>query len=406
MNLIRLSIERPIAVIAAVIMTVMFGLVALQTIPIQLTPDVRKPVITIKTDWPGAAPAEVEREIVNRQEDMLRGLEGLEKITSRSETGRGDITLEFSASQNMDKALLLVSNRLDRVNGYPFEADEPVLDTSGSEDKPIAWLVLTRTQGNDRNIYSYGDFVEDVIKDRLERVPGVSRSNVFGGSKRRMEVVVDPARMARYRLTVPDILDTLRAANSSLSAGGVEEGKRRYVVRTEGEFTTLEQVRAVVLRSLENPRTGGVARVTVGDIADVRFGYEDPTARIRVLGKPAIAMNTVRETGANVIETMKGIHAAVKELNAKVLPAQGLKLKQVYDETVYINSAINLVQQNIWVGGALAALILFLFLRSGSATLIVSLSIPVSVVGSFVAMALMGRSINVISLAGIAFAVG
>ncbi len=406
MNLIRLSIERPIAVIAAVIMTVMFGLVALQTIPIQLTPDVRKPVITVKTNWPGAAPVEVEREIINRQEDVLRGLEGLEKITSRSETGRGDITLEFNVNQNMDKALLLVSNRLNRVSGYPFEADEPVLDTSGSEDKPIAWLVLTRTKGNDRDIYSYGDFVEDVVKDRLERVPGISRSNVFGGSKRRMEVVVDPARMARYGLTVPDVLGTLRAANSSLTAGGVEEGKRRYVVRTEGEFTTLEQVRAVVLRSLKDPQTGGVARVTVGDIAKVRFGYEDPTARIRVLGKPAIAMNTVRETGANVIETMKGVHAAVKELNAKVLPARGLELKQVYDETVYINSAIDLVQQNIWVGGALAALILFLFLRSGAATLIVSLSIPVSVVGSFVAMAFMGRSINVISLAGIAFAVG
>ena len=406
MNLIRFSIQRPVAVMAAVLMVLMFGAVALITIPIQLTPDVRRPVISIQTIWPGAAPAEIEREIVNRQEDELKGLEGLEKITSRSQDGRARINLEFNINQNMDKALLLVANRLDRVTGYPNEADEPTFKTSTTEDNPITWIVLRRVAGNDRDIDSYGDFTEDVIKDRLERVPGVSRANVYGGSERELQVIVEPERLARYGLTVTDVVRALRAANASISAGDVDEGKRRYVVRSEGKISTLEDAHRVVLRTMRDPATGGVARVTVGDIATIRFSHKEPTAQIRFLGDTAIAVNAVRQTGANVIETMQGIRDAIDELNESALPDAGLYLTQVYDETVYIKSSIDLVQQNIYVGGTLAALILLIFLRSVRATLVISLAIPVSIIGAFVAMAALGRSLNVISLAGIAFAVG
>ena len=406
MNLIKLAIERPIAVIAAVLMVVMFGLVALQTIPIQLAPDVNRPVITITTVWPGAAPAEVEREIVNEQEDSLKGLEGLTEITSNAQTGRARITLEFAVGTDMDRALLLTANRLDRVNGYPDEADEPTLDTAGSEDSAIAWFVVRRNAGNERPIHEFGDFIENVVQDRIERVPGVSRVNVFGGSEREIRITVEPQLLARYGLTVSEVVRALRDANASVSAGDVEEGKRRYVVRTEGELNTLEAIRAVVLRSDESRGSGRLARVTVGDVAEVDFGYKEPAATIRMLGEIAIAFNAVRETGANVIETMEGIEAAVQELNEFAMPNAGLNLKQVYDETVYINSAIALVRQNIWIGGTLAAIVLLLFLRSGRATLVVSVAIPVSIIGAFVAMAALGRSINVISLAGLAFAVG
>ncbi len=406
MNIIRGAIERPIAVVAGVLMAILFGAVSLLTIPIQLTPDVEKPVITIETDWFGAAPAEVEREILNRQEEVLAGLEGLEKITGTAEDGQAEIELEFAVGTDMDRALLLVANRLDRVSGYPDEADEPSLSTAGGEDSPIAWFTITRVAGNERPIHSYGDFAEDVIKDRLERIPGVGRVDIFGGSEREMRIVVRPQDMARFGLTVPQVADALRAASVSMSAGDVDEGKRRYVVRTEGELTTPEQVEAVVLRSVTDPVTGRLARVTVGDIADVEFGFKDPTATIRVLGEPALASRAIRETGANVIETMEGIREALEELRAGPLQEAGLEIVQRYDETVYIESAIQLVLSNIYVGGTLAALILLLFLRSFGATLIVSVAIPVSVVASFVAMAAMGRSINVISLAGLAFAVG
>ncbi len=404
MNLIRLAIERPIAVISAVLMVVMFGLVALQTIPIQLTPDVNRPQITVTTIWPGAAPAEVEREIVNEQEEVLKGIEGLEEITSRSETGRARVTLEFEVGAEMDRALLLTANRLDRVSSYPDEADEPTLETAGSEDNPIAWFIVRRQPGNERPIHEYGDFVEDIIRDRIERVPGVGRVEVYGGAERQIEVTVEAELLARYGLTVSEVVRALRQANASASAGDIDEGKRRYVVRTEGELNRLEDIEAVVLRSDEG--AGRLARVTVGDIAEVAFGYKDPTSSIRILGEAAMAFNAQRQTGANVIETMRGIDAAVQELNEFIVPDAGLTLKQVYDETVYINSAIDLVQQNIWIGGTLAAIVLLLFLRSGRATLTVSLAIPVSIIGCFVAMAALGRSINVVSLAGLAFAVG
>lgn len=406
MNLIRVAIDRPIAVIAAVIMIILFGMVALQTIPIQLTPDIRKPVLTIATNWFGAAPAEVEREITNRQEEVLKGLEGLSRMTSSSNDGSAEINLEFKVGQGMDRALLLVANRLDQVADYPEEADEPRIETASAEDQPIAWFILKALPGNDRDIFTYGDFIDDVIKDQLERVPGVARSNVFGGTEREVRVTVEPERMARYGLTVMDVATALRETNRSISAGDIDEGKRRYVIRTDAELNSPERIRAVVLRTASDRATGRIGRVTVDDIGTVGFHHKEPSARIRALGVPSIAINAVRETGANVIETMEGIAAAVDALNATHLPAAGLTMEQVYDETVYIESSIELVQQNIYIGGTLAAIILLLFLRSVGATMIISIAIPISVVGSFVAMAALGRSINVISLAGFAFAVG
>jgi len=405
-NLIRTALDRPVAVVAGVLMIVMFGFVALQQIPIQLTPDVRKPNLTVTTRWPGAAPAEVEREILNRQEEVLKGVEGVERIVSTAGTGRSRITLEFQIGQNMDRAILLVANRLDRVVGYPDEVQRPQIQTQGSDDNPIAWFVVTRLEGNDRPIHTFGDFIEDFVIERMERLEGVSGTNFYGGSAKELRIVVKPAEMAQFGLTIPAVVSALQRANIALSAGEVNEGKRRYVVRFEGELTAVDAARRVLIRTVEDKASGRVARVTLGDIADIRFGYKDPTAGIRASGRPALVFNVLRDTGANVIQVMGLVRAKVAELNRTVLNPAGLHADQVYDETDYIHSAIDLVTQNIWVGGVLAALILLLFLRSPRATLVISLAIPVSVIGSFVAMAALGRSINVISLAGIAFAVG
>ena len=406
MDIIRISIERPVAVIAAVLMAVMFGIVALQTIPIQLAPDVRRPIITVETKWFGAAPAEIEREILNEQEDVLQGLENLEEMVGQARDGEAEISLEFAIGTDMSRALLLTANRLDRVTSLPEEADEPTLETAGSADNAIAWFRLAPVEGNTTPVHEYGDFAVDVVAERIKRVAGVARMNVYGGGAKEMHIVVQPERMAQYGLTVTDVVAQLRAANASISGGDVEEGKRRYVVRTDAEFRTTEQVENVVLRSERDDATGRVGRVTLGDIAEVRFGYRDATAAIRTNGENSIAMSATRETGANVIETMKGIRAAVEELNNYEMPRAGLSLVQMYDETVYIDSAIELVTQNIWVGGVMAALILMIFLRSVRATMVIALAIPVSVIASFVAMAALGRSLNVVSLAGIAFAVG
>lgn len=404
MDFIRFSIDRPVAIVAAVIMAVLFGIIAVTRIPIQLAPDVRKPIVVITTEWPGAAPSEIEREITNPQEEALRGLEGLDIMTSSSKSGEAEITLEFGIGADMGQSLLLVSNRLDRVGDYPDEAGEPALNTSGGDDSPIAWILLTAQDGNTRDMPTYGDFVEDVIKDRIERVEGVSAVNVFGGVTRELQVVVNPRQLARFGMTVPDVVQTLRNENISLSAGDVEEGKRRYVVRAEGTLNTVAAIKEVVLRS--ELSAGGSGRVHVGDVADVSFEFREATTRLRFKGEPSLAFNIVREPGANVIETMQAVQEVLSELEEGPVADANLDMQQVYDETVYINGAIKLVTQNIWIGGGLAALILLMFLRSPRATLVVSLAIPVSIVATFVAMAATGRTLNVISLAGIAFAVG
>ena len=198
-----------------------------ETILIQLIPDVNRPVITVDTNWRGASPAEVEREIVNRQEEVLRGIEGLTKMTSKSEDGSGTITLEFSIATNMDKALLLASNRLDRVSGYPQESDEPTLKTAGSEDQAIAWFIIKRTPDNNRPMHTFGELAKDVFwGDRIERVPGVGSVNVFGGPTARF-AEIDPRKLAQFGLTVTDVVRAMRAANASVTAGDITEGKRR-----------------------------------------------------------------------------------------------------------------------------------------------------------------------------------
>lgn len=406
MDLIRASIERPIAVIAVVVMAVLFGALALTRIPVQLAPDVRKPVVVVETTWPGAAPAEIEREIINPQEDAFRGLEGLEIMTSSARTGQASVTLEFAIGSAMGDILLLVSNRLDRVGGYPSEAGEPTLNTSGADDSPIAWVMVKAAEGNTRPLPEFGDFVEDVVKERLERVNGVSTVNVFGGVSRELQIVIRPEELARLGLTIPEVVARLRAENISLSAGDVEEGKRRYTVRADGNLNTIDAVNSVVLRSQSLGDNGALGRVRVGDVAEVGFSYKENTARLRFRGEPALAFNIVREQGANVISTMAEIKEVMATLEAGPVAETGLTLEQVYDETIYIEGAIDLVTQNIWIGGLLAATVLMIFLRSPRATLVISMAIPVSIVATFVAMAVTGRTLNVISLAGIAFAVG
>jgi HAE1 family hydrophobic/amphiphilic exporter-1 len=266
--------------------------------------------------------------------------------------------------------------------------------------------MVRAAEGNTRPLPEFGDFVEDVVKERLERVNGVSTVNVFGGVSRELQITIRPEELARLGLTIPAVVQRLRAENISISAGDVEEGKRRYTVRADGNLNTIDAIKDVVLRSQSLGTRGALGRVRVGDVADVRFAYKENTARLRFRGEPALAFNIVREQGANVISTMEEVKAVIAELEAGPVSANGLTLEQVYDETVYIEGAIDLVTQNIWIGGLLAASVLLVFLRSPRATLVISMAIPVSIVATFVAMAVTGRTLNVISLAGIAFAVG
>ena len=404
MRLIDAAIRRPVTVIVGVLLIALFGMLALFRIPVQLTPDVDRPVVYVSTIWPGASPVEVEQEIVQRQEEELKSVEGLEKMTSESFDSRSVIALEFGVGLDPDALLLKVSHKLDRVSGYPADAEQPTLTSGGGgASGAITWIMLFPAPGHeDRiDIEVYRDYAEDVVKTRMERVAGVAESNVYGGFERELQVIVDPQAMAARGISVSQMAAAIRSENANISAGSFDEGKRRYVVRTVGQYTAPEDIAAVVVRDGNDGQ-----RVRVGDVARVVLGFERMQATVRQRGRTAIAINATRETGANVLEVMEGIRAAIDELNEGPLALEGLTLQQVYDETEYIYSAIELVRNNIFVGGALATGVLLLFLRSASSVLIIVTGIPISIVGTFLVMSLMGRNINVISLAGMAFAVG
>jgi hydrophobic/amphiphilic exporter-1 (mainly G- bacteria), HAE1 family len=483
-------IENPVKVSVGVILVFLFGIISMWSMPVQLSPDVEQPVVTVSTEWPGASPIEVEKEIIQAQEERLKAVEGVVKMTSECEESEGTIVLEFGVGTNMREAVLKVNSELQRVRRYPLDAERPVIRTSDNSDDSVAWFVLSALPPDDsamrafaeehpeleseiqhvlksrspalknmrlrelvqrhpiaapllppeRDLLRYRKFAEDFIKSEFERVQGVARSDVYGGQIPQMEVIVDPAKLAARGLTMGDIRTALTADNQDTSGGKFYEGKRGWIVRTMGEFRSEEQLETHIIRS------EGGSPTYLRDVAKVRLGYERANGFVRRFGTANLSISCKREPGANVMEIMAGVQEKARRLNEGRLKKEGLVLYQVYDETEYITSAINLVNQNIMLGGALTIIVMMLFLHLGVRTLIllpllagsallaiwtspiyfiltlaiiigagfwyargalvVAIAIPTSIVGTFLVLTLLGRSLNVISLAGLAFAVG
>ncbi len=400
MKLVDTAIKKPVTVTVGVILLVLFGLISLFRIPIQLTPNVDLPEISVETVWRGASPLEVEREIIDVQEDELKNVEGLDKMKSESRDGLAYINLMFEIGTDPDAALLKVSNKLEQVKKYPDDMDKPTIKSGGRHEQAIAWMILRARDGYKAILSHEYDFCDEYVKPRLERISGVASTNIYGGQERELQVIIDSDALAARNITIPELMRALDVENRNISAGNFDEGKRRYIARTVGEYKSPEDVAKVIVK-----RVNGIP-ITVGDLARVSLGYEDIDVVVRHEGVRTIVMNAVRETGSNVLVVMKRIREALDELNNTILKDRNLQLVQAYDETNYIHSAIRLVRQNIFIGGTLAIIVLLVFLRNFPSTLIVSLAIPISVIGTFLLMTLFGRNINVVSLAGMSFAVG
>jgi len=401
MKLVETSIKNPVAVAVGVIFIVIFGIISFFRIPVQLTPDVETLRVTVSTFWRGASPFEIESEVVNEQEDELKGITGLKRLDSESSESSSQVILEFKTGVDLDSKVVKVSNRLDQVKEYPDEVDRPVITTVDPRANAMAWFMLKPLAGNTNDINFYYDFADEIIRTRLERVPGVGASNVFGGRGRRIEVLFYPAALANRSITISELAASIDKENENFSAGSFDEGKRQYLVRTIGEYRTTQDIGNIVVSNSQN----GLP-VYLRDLATIRLGYEDPDYTVRQNGEPCIAVNVLRESGANSIEVKEALFSAVEELNTGVLKDNGLYLSNVYEETGYIKSAINLVRGNLLIGAVLAITVLLLFLRSVSSTMIVGIAIPSSVIGAFIVFEALGRTINVVSLAGMSFAVG
>lgn len=404
MNLIRLCIDRPVAVAVGVLLVVLFGLLSVSVIPVQLTPNVDTPVMTVTTEWTGANPQEVEREIVDRQEEQLRSVKGLLRMTSVSQDNMATIKLEFYPDIDKIEAVREINDKLRQVTGYPPEVDEPTLQVANADmDSTIAWLILKATGERDpADLPKLRDFAEDFIQPYLDRVPGVASTDVFGGLEREIQVRIDAGRLAARGLTLRQVELALRRQNQNVSAGTRAQGKRDVAIRAIGQFESLDEIRNSVIAST----AGGP--VYVRDVAEVVQWYKDPQTFVRSMGEDVLAFPVRREVGANIMSVMEALRGAVARVNDEVLRPRkmNLELRQVYDQTIYINQSIEMVKDNIVYGSALVLGLLLAFLRSWRATVVLALTIPVSIIGTFLVIALLGRTLNVISLAGIAFAVG
>jgi HAE1 family hydrophobic/amphiphilic exporter-1 len=417
LKLVEGSVKQPVTVIVCVLLVVLAGVLALRKLPIQLTPTVSSTVVSVSTFWEGASPSEVERSIVEKQEEKLQGVAGIQQMTSVSSQGSGRVRLEFAVGTDPDAVMREVSDKLRQVQSYPPNVDQPVVEASDPENKDyIAWIVLEAgrgaidAEGQPLDVRTLQDFAFDRLKPRIERVDGVSEVNCLGGSERELQVRFDSERLAQRGLTVDDLIAALNAANRNASAGTVHEAKNEVAVRAVGQFENPEQVAAVVVATRDG------RAILVGDVAEVAVSYKKPTGFVRSSGEPVIAINVQQEVGSNIVEVMRGVRAAVAEMNSEggILASESAKramttpmhLRVVYDQTVYIDDALALVRDNIWQGGLLAMMTLLFFLRSWRAIAIIGVAIPISLIGTIVVLLTLGRTVNVISLAGLAFAVG
>jgi HAE1 family hydrophobic/amphiphilic exporter-1 len=398
MDLIKFSIKNPVTIIVSVLIVVIFGLLSLTKLPYQLTPSVTKPEIKITTVWPGATPYEIEREIIEEQEDVLKSLNNLLTYESSSKDNLSEITLTFKLGTDLRASLQDVSNKLNEVSSYPDDAEEPIIETATAS--PVIWLMLQTLENNPRHIDEYKTYFDDEIVPVLKRVDGVAGTMSGGGREQQMEVVFDSNKLASYNLTISQVIQTLQNENVDVSAGILNLERRSYRIRTVHKFKTIKDIEEVILVSNREQR------VVLKDVATVGFGYETASTVAMFLGKDGIFLGIQPNSEANIVQLTNDVESAVNELNEKELLNKELKIHWLYDQRPYIVGSVDLVQQNIMIGGILAIIILITFLRSVSPTAVVSVAIPISVIGTFIVLEILGRSLNTISLAGISFAVG
>lgn len=398
MNPVAASVGRPYTVAVAVILALIFSLLALDAIPVQLKPTVDTPRISVDTVFRGASAVEVEEQLTRELEEVLQNVEGLTEMVSDSAEGRSSISLEFAYGTDTQLTVVDVINKLSQVQRWPDEADEPVVTVqSGTQTEFVMWVVAHSGMEPD----AARRLVEDDVKARLERTPGVASVFVAGGSPREIQVLVDPDALAARGVTIDALVGALVRGNLNLRGGLLETPGRQLAVRTVGRAPEAGHLASIVVAET------AAGSVRLGEVAAVRDGFEERTGFVNINGVPGVALGVRRQAGANIIDVVDALQDVMARLNA-TFAARGIDLwlAPTYEETGYIRAALEFVNGNLLVGAALSIVVLLWFLRSLRSVLVVALSIPISLVTVFLVFHALGRTLNVISLAGIAFASG
>ncbi|MEK7483121.1 MAG: efflux RND transporter permease subunit [Planctomycetota bacterium] len=399
MKIIQSSIRYPHSVVVVIALGIIFGYLALQRIPIQLKPSLDKPEINVDTDFRGASPFEVEEQITKLIEEQMDNVEGVKKIKSTSSDGRSAVILEFDWGVNKDKVLIDVINKLNQVSNLPEEAEASIVTSvSADETEPIMWMVLISKSMNPNQIF---EVVDDVIEPQIRRIEGVGNLNIFGGEEREMQIKLSPESLVSKKVTIRDLLDSLRRENLNIRGGFLDEGKRHYQLRTVGQFTSPQDVGNIIVARNE---TGSVY---LKDLATIEFGYKKTLSIVRANGYPTIAIGVRRKAGSNVVAMCRALNQKIKDLNEEFLQKRvDIDILVVYEDVEYIDQALQLVWDNLIAGSILASIVLILFLKSIRSTLIVALTIPACMVMVFIFIYAFKRTLNIISLAGLAFSSG
>lgn len=401
MNLTRSALKNPAAVVVIAVLIILFGIISVLKLPIQLTPDIEQPQISIGTGWRAAAPEEIESVIIEPIENVVKNTRGVTDVTTNINQGFGNITLTFDVGTDMQQAMLDVLNNLNQAPPLPLDAFEPVVSAGGGrQGGPNAASLLVRpVPGSDLDtLAGHQSLIENVIEPRLARISGVAQVNLNSQRPRELRITFDPYRAAALGITVGQISNTV-ARSTDVSGGFANVGRRQYTVRFAGQYDIDNLQDMIVAHSGERP-------VYLRDIATVEDTLVDRFGLTLRNGAPAYYITISRANDANTVALMDDINAAIKELNEGQLAEAGLMIDLSFDSSVHIRNALSLVKSNLGLGVLLALGILWLFLRGLKATLIIAMTIPLSVMVAFLMLSVLGRSLNVISLAGLAFAVG
>lgn len=401
MRITQFSQSNPPAIAAAALILVLFGGLALFKLPIQLLPDMRQPQLWIEVGWREAAPAEVEEALIEPIEEVMRGLPGLVQMRSQSGRGDGGVGLRFEVGTDITRVMLDVVSRLNTQPPLPPDADEPqVFAGDNWQGSNAASLLVRPLPGNTAPdlVAAYQKLMEEVVEPRLSRVPGVSRVNLEGGRPREVQVRFDAFRLAALGLTPQQIAQTVIAARDA-SAGFVNVGRRQFTVRLAGREPVEKLGELIVGWSEDRP-------LHLREVADIRIAFQDPRAFSFRNGVPGYYITLQRAGDSNTVTLIEGVKEAIAELNAGPLAKELLLADLSWDASVYVKRAIGFVQESLIIGIFLAVIGLWYFLRGPRALIVLGISIPLSLCFAIITLQLLGRTLNVISLAGLAFSTG
>jgi len=447
-GLVEFATRRRVTIAMFTVTLMLFGFIALGNLKVNLLPDLSYPTLTVRTEYTGAAPAEIETLITEPVEEAVGVVKNLRKLKSISRTGQSDVVLEFAWGTNMDQASLEVRDKMEALN-LPLEAKSPVLLRFNPSTEPIMRLVISaKTDPSSdaeavRQLTELRRYADEDLKKKLEPVTGVAAVKVGGGLEDEIQVDIDQQKLAQLNLPIDNVIKRLKEENINISGGRLEEGSQRYLVRTVNQFADLEDIRNLLVTTQSSngsaadaamqqmfaiaASTGSDAAVAAAsaaqsassssstniangvpvrlkDVATVRQGYKEREAIIRLGGKEAVELAIYKEGDANTVSTAEALRARLEQIKGQV-PGDA-ELTTIEDQSRFIEHAISDVKKDAVIGGILAILIIFLFLRDGWSTFVISLSLPVSIITTFFFMGQLGLSLNVMSLGGLALATG